>query len=318
MRTRLVKGLSVCLFLVPAMALLASSGQPGLFLRAGEGARPLGLGGAFCALADDASAAYWNPSGLAQLNAPAMTSMYSVLSLGRSANYLSIALPLGHPESLGILGQRLPDMGAWGGYGVWAISWVNTSLGNDFEGRTKDSADYYLFGDQQNAYCLSHARALTNWLSLGATLKFIDRTLETHHADGWGVDLGALVLFHPHLTLGLVFQDLSSHQTWDTGYAETFPNSTRIGLASRWFENALVFSGELYGVSGEAMVWSCGGEYWFMKILGMRLGYGAEALSAGASMKLDLFKEQICLDYGYTTAQGALGDTHRLSLSVSF
>ena len=39
----------------------------GEFLRLGVGARALGMGGSYVALANDASAAYWNPAGLATL-----------------------------------------------------------------------------------------------------------------------------------------------------------------------------------------------------------------------------------------------------------
>ena len=55
-----------------AMLLCASSvaradKYTGEFLKLGVGARALGMGGAFAGLADDASAAYWNPAGLAYL-----------------------------------------------------------------------------------------------------------------------------------------------------------------------------------------------------------------------------------------------------------
>lgn len=43
----------------------------------GSGARALGMGGAFIAIADDATAASWNPGGLTQLEAPEISIVYS-------------------------------------------------------------------------------------------------------------------------------------------------------------------------------------------------------------------------------------------------
>jgi long-subunit fatty acid transport protein len=45
-------------------------------LPSGSGARALGLGGAFTALADDATAASWNPAGLIQLERPEFSAVY--------------------------------------------------------------------------------------------------------------------------------------------------------------------------------------------------------------------------------------------------
>lgn len=45
--------------------------------RVGSGARALGMGGAFVAIADDATAASWNPGGLTQLQAPEFSLVYN-------------------------------------------------------------------------------------------------------------------------------------------------------------------------------------------------------------------------------------------------
>ena len=42
------------------------AGNAAHFLRFGVGARAMGMGGAFVAVADDVNAAYWNPAGLIQ------------------------------------------------------------------------------------------------------------------------------------------------------------------------------------------------------------------------------------------------------------
>jgi len=72
----------------PALALFDRGGIIGV------GARAMGLSGAFTAVADDASAAYWNPAGLAQLDAPEILGMYGSYLNGLSQDlYFSFHYP---------------------------------------------------------------------------------------------------------------------------------------------------------------------------------------------------------------------------------
>jgi len=84
---------SVLLFCFPVMAQeieFASSPNP-----VGSGARALGMGGAFIAVADDATAASWNPGGLIQLELPEV----SIVGAGYSRTEDNIFG--GHPEADG-------------------------------------------------------------------------------------------------------------------------------------------------------------------------------------------------------------------------
>lgn len=58
----------------------------------GSGARAVGMGGAFISVADDATAASWNPAGLVQLEKPEVSIVYSYF--GRQQSYSSTV----HPE----------------------------------------------------------------------------------------------------------------------------------------------------------------------------------------------------------------------------
>ena len=51
----------VCIAVLPAVA----ENYTGDFLTSGVGGRALGLGGAYVSIADDATATYWNPAGIA-------------------------------------------------------------------------------------------------------------------------------------------------------------------------------------------------------------------------------------------------------------
>src|SRR3990172_7768172 len=50
-----------------------NAGQAGEFLRWGVGAKALGMGRAFSSIADDASALYWNPAGMANFEERGMS-----------------------------------------------------------------------------------------------------------------------------------------------------------------------------------------------------------------------------------------------------
>lgn len=95
---------------VPAWGQLRINSSPS---QVGSGARALGMGGAFIAVADDATAASWNPGGLTQLERPELSLVYgwnflsekfdsssliSPVDVGAldfdEINYLSLAWPL--------------------------------------------------------------------------------------------------------------------------------------------------------------------------------------------------------------------------------
>lgn len=105
---------------------------PSSFNPVGSGARALGMGGAFIAVADDATAASWNPAGLIQLETPEMSAVGSFscrkenLSFGTNPeasgkenisisdiNYMSIAYPFqvkGYNMIVSLNHQHLYDL----------------------------------------------------------------------------------------------------------------------------------------------------------------------------------------------------------------
>ncbi|MDD2715851.1 MAG: UPF0164 family protein [Candidatus Wallbacteria bacterium] len=69
------------------------SGQAGAYLKMGVGARALGMGGAFSAIADDATASFWNPAGLSQLSSSEIDTMHTVLKMDRTYNFINYVQP---------------------------------------------------------------------------------------------------------------------------------------------------------------------------------------------------------------------------------
>ncbi len=78
--------LTLCVF---AFAAGEGSGQAGAYLRMGVGARALGMGGAFVAVSDDATASYWNPAGLAKLKKNQASFMHARLKMDRNFDFIN-------------------------------------------------------------------------------------------------------------------------------------------------------------------------------------------------------------------------------------
>lgn len=72
------------------------------FLSAGAGARSLGLGGAFTAIADDATSTVWNPAGMPSVEDLTFTVSTARLSLDRKHNFIGAVKKLGETSAIGV------------------------------------------------------------------------------------------------------------------------------------------------------------------------------------------------------------------------
>ena len=157
---------------------------PSSFNPVGSGARALGMGGAFIAVADDATAASWNPGALVQLERPEISAVGAYVhrkdenafafhpeaegpqSVSETKlNYASAAYPfvlLGHNVIVSLNYQHLFNLSR-----EWDFRIVQRKEGHRRDG----TVDFDLRGD---LYALGAACAvqITPFLSLGFTLNF--------------------------------------------------------------------------------------------------------------------------------------------------
>jgi hypothetical protein len=313
----LLFALALCCANVRSLHAGGEAGQPGGYLRAGVGARSAALGNAYVALAEGPEAGYWNAAGLAWERRPAFSSMVSSLSLNRQFSYFGLGLAWDKDGDT-LNAQRAQQFKVSNAWGTWSGGWINFSLGNDFEGRASDTAKFYVFGDQQNAYLLSHGRALTPWLAVGGTLKVLDRRLDTFSASGWGADLGTTLLLGSQFRLSVQAQDLGTKLTWSTGYEERFPVTLRVGLAGWTWKDRLMATAQLEQVEGRQPSPSVGIEGTVASVLKGRLGWQKDGLTLGGGLLVALAGLKGSLDYAYLPDPLQQGVTQRLSVGVSF
>jgi hypothetical protein len=177
-RAFILSGFCVFIFAFAPNARAAGAGtSAATFLDLGFGARPLGMGEAFVAMADDVSALHYNPAGLS-LPQPAMKSApgaYEVL-FTHTLYIQSISL-----DQLGLI--RRP----------WGLSVTSLRLGG-IEGRTSETDTASNFGASDVAIGASYGRTVGP-VGLGATVKYIHESIGGASAGAYAADFGVLHQF---------------------------------------------------------------------------------------------------------------------------
>ena len=100
---KLLCGLIPLFFLILAVSPVSFAGVDAMpHLRLGAGARSIGMGGAFTAIADDATATVWNPAGLGSAADLSLNFSTQQLDLDRSHNFIAVTKALGSAGSIGL------------------------------------------------------------------------------------------------------------------------------------------------------------------------------------------------------------------------
>jgi hypothetical protein len=299
----------LCIPNVPLWA--QSTGTTGaVALKIPVGPRPIAMGGAFVAVADDANAIYWNPAGLRQLGGTALTAQYSSFIDTVNYNYFAGAMPLGNDAAIG-LGAKILTTGNEQATDVNG----NPTTGNVGE----NYADFDIAG----------ALKINYFLDIGAVVKYITENLSSTTASTLALDLGLLYKTPiPHLNAGLDIQNLGPGLKFVTT-TDPLPLNFKVGTAYKMFDDNFTLALDFNFPNDNNPSVNFGGEYWYMNTLVGRFGYqlqgafgqnelgnGAqEGLYLGAGFKFAAFKTNIGLDYAWSN-QGFLGTTNRFALNV--
>jgi hypothetical protein len=153
------------------------------------GSRGIGMGGAYVAIADDQSAAYWNPAGLSQVgNVSVMESNLLYQVPGLNANYMSLAVPV---ENVGTV------------CGSWQLTSSSLDEGWDYEKEGPQSTSHA----NEQVFVLSIGRQIWNKLSVlqrtsvGFSINRYTYSTILEKGAGIGLDLA----LHTYLPYGITF-----------------------------------------------------------------------------------------------------------------
>jgi hypothetical protein len=197
--------------------LLPAAGETMAFLKLGAGARATGMGTAYTAVADDASAVFYNPAGIMQLKNLELLAETYVLSFGRSINFISICRPF---EIGGAV------------YGA-GLSWLNYSAGSDIEMRTTNSPDPQSeISDSTHVFMLTAAARISDRLYFGANVKVLLQLIDTSKGVGMSFDIGSLLKITEGLNFGFDVSNISGSIGWDTpAYTDNVPQAYTAGFS---------------------------------------------------------------------------------------
>ena len=236
------------------------------FLKIQVGARALGMGGAFTAVADDATAPYWNPAGMIYLPYREVLPQHSE-KFGSLVNhdYIGAVLPLGgaegHQSALGfaLIRSAVDDIAItprpsqlrpvidYDDYGI-----DNNPTTNDFgqndgiwepgERLHIPQSEIFLASSADYALYTSFARHRGIHWAFGGSLKLVHSsipdTIPGKHATsyGAGVDVAALYMPTDAVTIAAVARDLTTtYNAWNNGSREVVAPSLDTGAALNFF-----------------------------------------------------------------------------------
>ena len=292
----------------------------------GVGARPLGLGGAFVAAADDGNAMRYNAGGLGYIDDIQLNLTYARHFSGLiNYNYAGIVLPFGSAGSFGA----------------------------SFGLLSEESKIY-----KEQTITLSYSRKLLNQISAGMNLKLLGTSFDKNNEDiqenpyftkktstsAFTIDLGLLVKPITGLNLGIAAENLIPSDVNISEdvpeYEKDIPINIRAGLAYNLSAIAQSAQQEaLRDVLAQTQIMSefslrngeseihFGAEAWVHKTISIRGGYSnksgvhsSSSIAMGASIKVPISESALQFDYAFQIIMGELKSNvaHRVSTNIVF
>ncbi len=282
----------------------------GLFDRGGEqgiGTRAMGLAGAFVAIADDPTAAYWNPAGLAQLTQPEVLGMYGSYFNDKDRNlYFSFTTTLKKDIHIGISTNNLFYSDIPGAH----EDQYTASLAIPLD----PQANHRWFGGLNVRYLFADTGS-----GGGGTV------------EGVAVDLGLLfkqpLENNMQLNTGLALTDLTTNIRFDqTGVEQAIPSILTPGAAFYFDPNTLLSVDVPWTLDNDVVLNEqnlrirSGIEHWFLDgRLGLRGGFTSFiTLPGDFTMGASYRNQQWSIEYAFMTHSDNLGNSHRLSVAWDF
>ena len=306
------------------------------FLKLGVSARGVAMGEAFTAVANDASALFYNPAGLIQLKHSEAIFSHIAFPAGVNYEFVGFAYPI--PRMNSVLGFQVG--------GLWTDEMIETTPEMPYgTGRTFTASDL--------AIGATYAQRLTDKFTVGGSVKFINENLADESAYGWTADVGT---FYETGWQRLVIAMLVSNFGGDMNFVDgSFPMPMNFKVAGSIIPiltktSMLIIDTEFSHPNDNLEMISIGIEYTWKGLVSLRGGrkingwsrdkweeyvgdeqakdpfieypvideegkLGLDGFSVGGGLKFESIG--LSIDYAYAS-YGFLGSIHRYTLGYTF
>ncbi len=278
------------------------------FLKIGMSARATGMGSAFTAVADDATAALWNPGGL--VNVRENEFHVSQVEWPADINLTTVILAT-NPRAF-------PGTIAFSARSLWLDPMPErTAYNPEGTGRTFDAGS--------TSFGFTYSRFFTDKFSAGGTLNYLHMGLAEQSVNSMSFDFGVLYRIGIRgLKLGMVIQHLGGKVTFDELPAK-LPTTFKVGGCFDVFrkqDSYLVLSAEFQHPADNLERANVGAEYRMNHLLflrgGYNLNYDTDGLAAGFGLNIDTGKtSSVLFDYAFVD-MSSLSYVHRVSLTFAY
>lgn len=315
--------------LIPAAFISAEDGDGGYagsFMQVPMGARAVGMGGAYISLSDDGSGILYNPAGITVIRQKVFTSSYRAMSLDRTLGFIGILLPT-------------KDMSTFG------LNWLYAGSGAVTARNTDGDALDFDVTEHNHAFSIVFAKRFEKYMALGFRGSYLHTSFSELRTNSIKMDFGAMFYLSQlmdrdkremfpikDIQAGVVVKNLVALYRWNnekyfakyssniygSEQEDRVPVEVGIGASARFMERKLIVASDLTKNDKQGFVFHAGSEYFVSKELSLRAGYNDKSVTAGAGFIFKFGKNNLAVDYGFSSSKYSEGSEHIFSFDLLF
>ncbi len=305
-------------FLITSLAISSDSSVGAQALEVIPDARSIGMGGAYCAISDDAAGIFHNPAGLALISHTEVP-----FSKNQEINqvYYGFAYSL---CDIGMSNIKSP--------GTIALSW-NAFEPGTIIGRDEEGLPTFDFEAESHVFSIAYGKKILDTKAIGVvnagiTAKIYEDRLSGQKAEGEAFDAGLLWKYPKKgFFIGATVQNLGSKVSYNNE-EQDLPLKATLGIAGKMLCQKLIVGIDICKPEYNDVECELGVEYRFFDTIAARIGYNSRlgrnnGIAAGTGLilkQLDIlffYLREVNIDYAYEPYDKP-GDSHWVSINFKF